>query len=163
MSEPFLGEIRIMGFSFAPRGWAPCNGQIMPISQNTALFALIGTYYGGNGQTTFALPNLQGNAVVGVGTSPDTGTVYNVGQTGGEASHTLNLPETPLHTHQVNSSSAAGTLTAPAAGSAFSPDGCGSRHEDFQFAHTRGSRHGANADSEAMAGRSRTTTGCPTW
>ena len=105
MSEPFLGEIRMVGFNFAPVGWALCNGQIMPISQNTALFALLGTFYGGNGTLTFALPNLQGCVAIHQGTSP-AGTGYTVGQTGGVESVVLSATQMPSHGHGVNSSAA---------------------------------------------------------
>jgi microcystin-dependent protein len=122
MSEPFLGEIRLMAFAFAPKGWAFCNGQTLAINQNQALFALLGTTFGGNGLNNFQLPNLQGNVVVGAGSGPGL-SPYNVGQVGGEATHTLTLPETPAHTHPVKAASGAGTSTAPSAGNAFTPDG----------------------------------------
>jgi microcystin-dependent protein len=96
MSTPFIGEIRIFAFNFAPSGWAMCNGQLLSISQNTALFALLGTTYGGNGQTTFALPNLQGCVAIHQGAG------FVMGQTGGEQSHTLTANEMPTHTHLVN-------------------------------------------------------------
>ena len=88
MSEPFIGEIRIFGFNYAPRGWAMCNGQLIPISQNTALFALLGTYYGGDGRTTFGLPNLQGSAPLDQGQGPGL-TQRVIGETGGEPNVTL--------------------------------------------------------------------------
>jgi microcystin-dependent protein len=93
MAEPFLGEIRIMSFNFAPKGWALANGQVLQINQNQALFALFGTMYGGNGQTTFALPNLQTATPIHVGSG------FVQGQGGGEYTHTLGLNETPQHTH----------------------------------------------------------------
>jgi microcystin-dependent protein len=93
MSEPFLAEVRIFSFSFAPAGWAFCNGQLLPINQNQALFSLLGTTYGGDGRTTFGLPNLQGRVPVHVG----QGIIQ--GQSAGEQSHTLNLSEMPAHTH----------------------------------------------------------------
>src|SRR6266566_6640808 len=111
MSEPFLGQICIFGFNFPPRGWAACNGQILSISQNTALFSLLGTIYGGNGQTTFALPNLQSRVPVhfgqGSGLSP-----YEIGQSAGEESVTLTVNEIPAHIHQgaVKASTAEGGL-----------------------------------------------------
>ncbi|HEX8071760.1 MAG TPA: tail fiber protein [Pyrinomonadaceae bacterium] len=98
MSQPFVAEIRIVGFSFAPRGWAFCNGQILPISQNTALFSLLGTMYGGNGQTTFALPNLQGSAPMQQGQGPGL-SEYFQGAPGGEQFVTLIDSEIPAHTH----------------------------------------------------------------
>ena len=93
MAEPFLSEIRIFSFNFAPKGWATCNGQLLPINQNQALFALLGTTYGGNGQTTFALPNLQGKAPNHFGSG------FTLGQTGGEIAHTLTMSEMPAHIH----------------------------------------------------------------
>jgi microcystin-dependent protein len=101
---PFLGEISIFAFGFAPRGWAFCNGQLLAIAQNQALFALLGTTYGGNGQTTFALPNLQGRAAVSQGQGPGL-SPYTLGQTGGETAHTLTSQEMPSHTHGANPSS----------------------------------------------------------
>ena len=95
MSSPFLGEVKICAFNFAPRGWAQCNGQSLPINQNQALFSLLGTTYGGNGQTTFNLPNLQGRVPVHVG----NGIVQ--GQTAGEQTHTLTVPEMAAHAHPV--------------------------------------------------------------
>jgi len=93
MSTPFIGEIRMVGFNFPPRGWAFCNGAVMSIGQNQALFAILGTTYGGNGQTTFALPNLQTRVPVYVGQG------ISLGQQAGEANHTLINAEMPLHTH----------------------------------------------------------------
>jgi microcystin-dependent protein len=101
MSAPFVAEIRVLPYTFAPKGWAWCNGQVLPISQNTALFALLGTYYGGDGKSTFALPNLEGSVPVGQGQS-STGTDYFLGQQAGEDSVTLLNSEIPVHTHQLN-------------------------------------------------------------
>ena len=98
MSDPFVAEIRIVGFNFPPRGWAFCNGQLLPLSQNTALFSLLGTMYGGNGQSNFALPNFQGSAAVSSGQS-STGTQYFQGQQGGSQYVTLLQSEIPTHTH----------------------------------------------------------------
>lgn len=98
--EPFIGEIMMVGFNFAPRGWALCNGQILSIAQNTALFSLLGTTYGGNGQTTFGLPNLQGRVPMHWGHGPGL-TPRDIGETGGTESVTLLLTEIPSHTHQV--------------------------------------------------------------
>src|SRR5277367_6207520 len=111
MSDQFLGEIRVVGFNFAPYGWALCDGQILSISQNTALFSLLGTYYGGNGQSTFGLPNFQGNAPMhqgnGVGLTPRV-----IGETGGETSVTLLYTAMPLHPH-VGQNAAASTAGTP--------------------------------------------------
>jgi microcystin-dependent protein len=94
MATPFLGQISIFSFNFAPKGWAECNGQLLPINQNQALFSILGTTYGGNGQTTFGLPNLQGRTPLYQG----NGIV--LGQSGGEENHTLTVQEMPAHTHQ---------------------------------------------------------------
>ncbi len=108
MSEAFVSEIRIFSFDFAPKNWAFCDGQLMSISQNTALFSLLGTTYGGNGATTFALPNLQGRVPLHFGNG------FTQGQAGGERNHTLLQSEMPPHTHSVNASSAAATEASPA-------------------------------------------------
>lgn len=101
MSDPFVAEIRAFGFNFAPRGWAFCNGQILPLSQNTALFSLLGTNYGGDGKSTFGLPNLQGSAPLGAGQGPGLSN-YFVGESGGTPSVTLLQSEMPGHTHALN-------------------------------------------------------------
>jgi microcystin-dependent protein len=98
MSSPFLAEIRMFGCNFAPTGWAQCNGQLLPISQNTALFSLLGTFYGGDGKSTFALPNLQGSVPLHAGQS-STGTQYFLGQQSGSQFVTLIQTEMPFHTH----------------------------------------------------------------
>ena len=103
MAEPFLSEIRIFSFNFPPKGWALCNGQIMPINQNQALFALLGTTYGGDGRVTFALPNLQGRVPIHMGSG------RTLGERAGEEVHTLTMGELPLHTHTLR---AAGTAAA---------------------------------------------------
>jgi microcystin-dependent protein len=100
MSSPFVAEIRMFGCNFAPTGWAQANGQILPISQNTALFSLLGTMYGGDGKSTFALPNLQGSVPLNWGQS-STGTEYFEGQQAGSEFITLLQSEMPFHTHQV--------------------------------------------------------------
>jgi microcystin-dependent protein len=103
MSEPFLGMIIIVPYNFAPRGWAFCNGQILPIAQNTALFSLLGTTYGGNGQTTFALPDLRGRVPNSSGQGPGLSS-YDLGQVGGTESTTLTVNQMPGHNHQVAAS-----------------------------------------------------------
>lgn len=110
--EPFLGEIDLVAFNFAPKGWAMCNGQLFPINQNQALFALLGTTYGGNGQTTFALPDLRGRRIVGMGQGPGLQN-YNLGQVGGEESVTLTISQLPSHTHLPQASSAPGSAAGP--------------------------------------------------
>ena len=97
MSEPFLAEIRIVGFNFAPRGWAFCDGQILPIDQNQSLYSLLGTTYGGDGRTSFALPDLRGRTPIHVGSS--NGTDHQQGQKSGEETHTLFTSEMPSHRH----------------------------------------------------------------
>jgi microcystin-dependent protein len=99
--DPFVAEIRIFGFNFAPKGWATCDGQLMPISQNTAVFSLLGTMYGGDGKTTFALPDLDGAAPMAAGTGPD-GTTYYQGQPEGSPTVTLIQNELPVHTHSLS-------------------------------------------------------------
>ena len=110
MADQFVGEIRIVPFDFAPYGWALCNGQLMPIAQNTALFSLLGTQFGGNGTTNFALPNLQGNAPMNQGNGPGL-TPRVMGETGGEPNVTLLITELPSHTHvsQAGTASNSGT------------------------------------------------------
>jgi microcystin-dependent protein len=113
MSDPFVGEIRIFAGNFAPRGWALCNGQLLPISQNTALFSLLGTYYGGDGKTTFALPDLQGRAPLQQGQGPGL-SLYDLGQMGGEPAVTLINSELPSHSHSVSATTTPGSLPDPA-------------------------------------------------
>jgi microcystin-dependent protein len=122
MSTPFLGEIKIVAFNFAPRGWAFCNGQLLPINQNQALFALLGTTYGGDGRVSFGLPNLQGRVPFHVGNG------LTLGERGGETAHTLNIPELPAHTHvpagssnNANAASPAGNVWASLSGGGYLP------------------------------------------
>jgi microcystin-dependent protein len=113
MSEPFLGQISIFGFNFPPRGWALCNGQILPIAQNTALFSLLGTMYGGNGQTTFGLPDLRSRVPVHFGQGPGLSS-YTQGQAGGTETVTLNQNQMPAHSHLATANNASATASRPA-------------------------------------------------
>ena len=110
MSTPYLAEIKLTSFAFAPRGWALCNGQLLPINQNQALFALLGTQYGGNGQTNFALPNLQARAPM------HFSGVHGIGQAGGEESHTLTASEMPTHVHALRASGKVAASSSPNGG-----------------------------------------------
>src|ERR671938_1942191 len=112
MSDPFVAEIRILGFQFAPRGWAFCNGQILPISQNTALFSLLGTTYGGNGKSTFALPNLQGSAPMHPGQGPGL-SLHDLGEIGGSETVTLLVSEIPSHNHNLKASGTSSSKPNP--------------------------------------------------
>jgi microcystin-dependent protein len=103
MADPFVAEIRIFPFNFAPKGWAWCDGQLLPLSQNTALFSLLGTTYGGNGKSNFALPNLQGSVPMHPGQGPGL-SLYDLGQTGGSETVTLLESEIPAHFHAINAS-----------------------------------------------------------
>ena len=109
--EPFVGEIMMCGFNFAPRGWALCNGQLLPIAQNTALFSLLGTQFGGNGQTNFALPDLRGRFPTHQGTGPGL-SLYDVGQAGGAENVTLLQTQMPTHTHSTSLNLAVGSSPA---------------------------------------------------
>jgi microcystin-dependent protein len=112
MAEPFLSEIRIMSFVFAPKGWALCNGQLLPINQNQALFALLGTTFGGDGRVNFALPDYRGRTPIHVGNS------HTLGERGGEQSHTLSISEIPTHTHTLVASGQPGDSINPNLGGA---------------------------------------------
>jgi microcystin-dependent protein len=112
MATPFIGQVSIFSFNFAPSGWALANGQLLPINQNAALFSLLGTFYGGNGTTTFALPNLQGATPIHAGTSP-SGNSYVMGQRSGEPNHTLLTAEMPQHNHVPQAYSGAGDAGSP--------------------------------------------------
>src|SRR5438045_7870405 len=107
MAEPFLSEIRIMSFNFAPKGWAQCNGQLLPINQNQALFSLLGTTYGGDGRVNFALPNLQSRVPIHMGSG------HTLGERAGEQAHTLSIAELPTHVHTMQASSTSGDGAAP--------------------------------------------------
>jgi microcystin-dependent protein len=107
MAEPFLSEIRIFSFGFAPKGWALCNGQLLPINQNQALFSLLGTTFGGDGRVNFALPNLQSRVPIHVGSG------HTLGEKGGEQAHTLSIPELPTHVHTLSGTSTAASQPVP--------------------------------------------------
>jgi microcystin-dependent protein len=107
VSDPFIGEIRLFGFNFAPVNWAFCNGQLLPINQNVALFSLLGTFYGGNGTNNFALPDLRSRVPLGMGQGTGLSD-YNIGQTGGAETVTLAVTQLPSHNHSVNASDASG-------------------------------------------------------
>lgn len=107
MAEPFLSEVRIMSFVFAPKGWALCNGQLLPINQNQGLFSLLGTTFGGDGRVNFALPDLRGRTPMHVGGS------HTLGERGGEQAHTLSISELPTHTHVLQGSSTNATVPVP--------------------------------------------------
>jgi microcystin-dependent protein len=109
MAEPFLSEVRIMSFVFAPRGWALCNGQLLPINQNQALFSLLGTTFGGDGRVNFALPDLRGRTSIHVGSG------HTLGERGGEQAHTLSIAELPQHTHVLNAGGAGNTINSSGA------------------------------------------------
>src|SRR5262249_12552210 len=112
MADPFVAEIRIFPFNFAPKGWAFCDGQLMPLSQNTALFSLLGTTYGGDGKSNFALPNLQGNAPMHPGQGPGL-SLHDLGETGGSETVTLLESEIPAHSHGILAAVPPATLNAP--------------------------------------------------
>jgi microcystin-dependent protein len=118
MSNPFVAEIRIVGFNFPPTGWAYCDGQLMPISQNTALFSLVGTYYGGDGKSTFALPNLQGSVAISAGQGPGLSDRF-LGEQSGSEAVTLLQSEIPAHNHQVACNIALATVGTGATNSTF--------------------------------------------
>jgi len=107
MAEPFLSEIRIMSFVFAPKGWALCNGQLLPINQNQALFSLLGTTFGGDGRVNFALPDVRGRTPIHVGSG------HTLGERGGEQAHTLSIAELPTHTHVLSGSGANAAVNSP--------------------------------------------------
>jgi microcystin-dependent protein len=108
MAEPFLAEIRVMSFNFAPQGWALCDGQLLPINQNQALFSLLGTTYGGDGRVNFGLPDCRGRVPIHMGSG------HALGERGGEQAHTLSISELPMHTHALNGTSSDGSQAVPA-------------------------------------------------
>jgi microcystin-dependent protein len=126
MSDQFVGEIRLVPYNFAPQGWAFCQGQLLPIAQNTALFSLLGTFYGGDGRSTFALPNLQGRVAVGMGQGSGL-SAYTIGQAAGSATVTLLQSQLPTHTHSVPAAPAGAQSVTPGPAFAFSSTGRGGR------------------------------------
>ncbi len=124
MADPFVAEIRIFPFNFAPRGWAWCDGQLLPLSQNTALFSLLGTTYGGDGKSNFALPDLQGRAPMHPGQGPGL-SLHDLGETGGSETVTLLESEIPAHSHALRASLDDGDLSIPAPSRSFGKSGGG--------------------------------------
>ena len=116
MAEPFIGEIRVFSFAYPPPGWLPCNGQLLLIKQYQRLYRVFGTTYGGDGETSFALPNLQGRVALSSGTGPDGSGSYAVGQTGGSATVMLTPAQVPVHEHGANASSAGASTGTPSSG-----------------------------------------------
>lgn len=129
MADPFVAEIRIFPFNFPPRGWAFCDGQLLPLSQNTALFSLLGTTYGGNGQSTFALPNLQGRAPMHPGQGPGL-SLHDLGETGGTETVTLLASEMPSHSHTMKANNSDGLFPSPGANV---PSGPGADRDLFLY------------------------------
>jgi microcystin-dependent protein len=117
MAEPFLSEIRIFSFNFAPKGWALCNGQLLPINQNQALFSLLGTTFGGDGRVNFALPDLRARTPIHVGSG------HTLGERGGQESHTLSIAELPEHTHAANATSSNASAAAPSSSLGYARSG----------------------------------------
>lgn len=147
MAEPFLSELKIFGFNFAPRGWAQCDGQILPINLNQSLYSLLGTTYGGDGSTTFALPDLRGRVPMHVGP------IQRLGDRGGEERHTLNISEIPAHTHQAVASTGGPTVKQPtdnfwASNTGFAPYGTS---PDVDMSSAAISTVGANQSHENMS------------
>lgn len=128
MADPFVAEIRIFAGNFAPTGWAFCNGQILPISQNTALFSLLGTTYGGDGKSTFALPNLQGRAPMQPGQGPGL-SLRDLGETGGETTVTLLETEMPVHSHAMQANGFPASFQVPAANRTLARSGNGNAYK----------------------------------
>jgi len=145
MSSPFLGEIRPWACNFAPTGWAMCQGQLLAISQNTALFALIGTFYGGNGTTTFALPDLRGRVPMKFGTDP-SGNSYAIGEDGGEENITLQPTQMPIHTHTLSGSTGIGRRATPVTGAALAT----TNHGGFFYAASNSSLTPINSGSVSL-------------
>lgn len=143
MADPFLAEIRIYPFNFAPSGWAFCDGQLLPLSQNTALFSLLGTTYGGDGKSSFALPNLQGRAPMHPGQGPGL-SLHDLGETGGSEAVTLLASEMPAHAHTLRAVNASASLNAPAGDRALARSSGG-------FAFQQSPANPVNLAAEALA------------
>lgn len=150
MAEPFIGEIRMAGFNFAPRGWALCDGQTLPIDQNQALFSILGTTYGGNGRTDFRLPDLRGRAPRHVGTGAGLDTV-SIGGAGGSETETLSVQEMPAHDHDVRANSGAGTTPIPSANASLA-----SHTNGYAPSATAATTHPANTLSSVGGGQAHT-------
>jgi microcystin-dependent protein len=156
MSDQFLAEIRIFPFNFAPIQWAFCNGQLLPISQNSALFSLIGTFYGGDGRSTFALPNLQGCCAIDAGQGPGL-SQYAVGETGGSTNVTLTIQELPAHPHDFMVKAGSDATTASAGGNVFEKanfNAQGSSGPIFAYTATAPGNTRLNANAIAVSGSS---------
>ncbi len=143
MADPFIAEIRIVPFNFAPRGWAFCDGQLLPLSQNTALFSLLGTNYGGDGRSNFGLPNLQGRSPMQWGQGPGL-SPRDIGESGGQASVTLTAVEMPSHSHGLMADPGSATTGAPSAAA---------------LATASAPAYGPPSDPVAMSGNAISTTG----
>lgn len=143
-TEPFIGEVCIVPYNFAPRGYAFTNGQIMPIAQNTALFSLLGTTYGGNGQTTFALPDTRGRVIIGAGQGPGLSN-YQLGEVGGAENVTLTVNQMPIHNHAANTSVVVKAVGVSATGNADGPGG------NTWAAKPRGGQYSSAAPNVDMA------------
>ena len=135
MADPFVAEIRIVGFNFAPTGWAFCNGQLLPISQNTALFSLLGTTYGGNGQSTFALPDMQGSTPMHPGQGPGL-SLRDLGEIGGSEFVTLLESEIPSHSHSLNANALPGSASLASSNQGLSRSAGGSAYKQAAFGAT---------------------------
>ncbi len=135
MADPFVAEIRIVGFNFPPKGWAFCDGQILPLSQNTALFALLGTTYGGNGQSNFALPNLQGSAPMHPGQGQGL-SLRDLGEQGGSQTVSLLESEMPAHTHNVNANALPGSASLASSTQGLARSAGGSAYKQTPFGAT---------------------------
>jgi len=135
VADPFVAEIRIVGFNFAPKGWAFCNGQLLPLSQNTALFSLLGTTYGGNGASTFALPDLQGRTTMHPGQGPGL-SLRDLGETGGSETVTLLESEMPVHNHNLNANALPGSASLASSTQGISRSAGGSAFKQSAFGAT---------------------------